>query len=82
MRTTLTLEDDVAALIRKAERTTKKSFKEIVNDALRTGLLASSQKEKNRPRFVTPTIDAGPCLIGDISSVEEAIELAEGPFHK
>jgi len=38
MRTTLTLDDDVAAELRKRARKTGKPFKALVNDALRAGL--------------------------------------------
>lgn len=40
MRTTLTIDDDVAALLQQAVRQTGRSFKEVVNDALRAGLTA------------------------------------------
>jgi plasmid stability protein len=39
MRTTLTLDDDVAALLRQRASTLGVSFKEMVNRALRAGLL-------------------------------------------
>lgn len=39
MRTTLTLDDDVAAHLRRLARETGRPFKQIVNDALRAGLL-------------------------------------------
>ena len=38
MRTTLTLEDDVAAELREIARRSGRSFKEVVNDTLRRGL--------------------------------------------
>jgi len=38
MRTTLTIEDDVAALIRRLRERRKASLKTIVNEALRQGL--------------------------------------------
>jgi len=38
MRTTLTLEDDLARRLKKLARSTGKSFKEIVNAAIRKGL--------------------------------------------
>lgn len=38
MRTTLTLDDDVVALLRKAERESGRSFKQLVNEALRRAL--------------------------------------------
>ena len=42
MRTTLTLDDDVVALIQRQERKQGNSFKHIVNEALRRGLTCSA----------------------------------------
>jgi len=42
MRTTLTLDDDVAAELRRMVRTTGRPFKQVVNEALRVGLLRTS----------------------------------------
>ncbi len=39
MRTTITLDDDVAAQLRQLARETGRPFKQVVNDALRAGLL-------------------------------------------
>ena len=39
MRTTITLDDDVAAQLRRLARETGRPFKQVVNDALRAGLL-------------------------------------------
>jgi len=38
MRTTLTLEDDLAQLLKRLARTSGRSFKEVVNAAIRRGL--------------------------------------------
>ena len=38
MRTTLTLDDDVAAALREPARRRDQSFKQVVNDTLRRGL--------------------------------------------
>lgn len=38
MRTTLTLDDDVAVLLNRRAKLTGQSFKQVVNDALRNGL--------------------------------------------
>ena len=38
MRTTLTLDDDVITLLKRAERERGVSFKQVVNEALRRGL--------------------------------------------
>ena len=44
MRTTLTLDDDVAEHLKAAARDTGQSFKRVVNDALRSGLKASTRQ--------------------------------------
>lgn len=48
MRTTITLDDDVAAQLRRLAHETGRPFKQVVNDALRAGLL---------PRSTTPHED-------------------------
>ena len=45
MRTTLSLDDDVARLLDKESRRSGASFKEVVNRFLRLGLMASKQPQ-------------------------------------
>ena len=52
MRTTLTLDPDVAALLKKAVARGDRSFKDVVNTALRRGLEAAETAPKPRKRFV------------------------------
>lgn len=80
MRTTLTLDDDVARLLAKESRKSGTSFKEAVNHFLRLGLAAS--KQPRRKRFVVTPVNLGlpPGLSYD--NVEELIEHLEGPEHK
>jgi len=54
MRTTITLDEDVAAKLQAKARTSGRPFKEVVNDALRTGL-ALDRHAKSLPPF---TIEA------------------------
>lgn len=49
MRTTLTLDPDVAEQIRKAGLSGKRSQKEIINDALRRGLRSGNGGTKPEP---------------------------------
>jgi hypothetical protein len=53
MRTTLTLDDDVAALLEAEERRTHKPFKQVVNDALRRGL---SPRDRRRAPAYTVSV--------------------------
>ncbi len=77
MRTTLTLDDDVARLLDKEAKRTGTSFKETVNRALRLGLMAAKQPPR-KPFVVTPVkLGLPPGLSYD--NVEELLEALEGP---
>ena len=78
MRTTLTLDDDVASLLNKETRKSGESFKHIVNRFLRLGLTAAKQPVR-KPFKVTP-INLG--LPRDFDKVEELLEYLEGPEHR
>ena len=49
MRTTLTLDDDLAAALKEQARLLDKPFKQVVNDALRRGMAPTPTED--RPRF-------------------------------
>ncbi len=77
MRTTLTLEPDVAAAIERRRKIHDQSLKEVINDLLRRGLEqeeAGSPLEPYRTRGVT----LGPCLIGNLDDVAESLAVGEG----
>jgi hypothetical protein len=82
MRTTLTLDDDVAARLRAAVRTHRRTFKALVNEALRSGLDALDEPRGARPPFKTTGFDLGPSLVGSLDNVEEVLSRAEGEDHR
>jgi len=51
MRTTLTLDEDVATELRKEARRSGRPFKEVVNDTLRRGLSAGPAPGRRPRRF-------------------------------
>jgi poly-D-alanine transfer protein DltD len=53
MRTTLTIDDDLAGILHRQSRELEKSFKEVVNTAIRKGL-AENLKEKKHTVVVRP----------------------------
>ncbi len=55
MRTTLTLDDDVAAKLRAEMRKSGKSFNETVNEYLRLGLSVRREMPPAKPFKVRPT---------------------------
>jgi hypothetical protein len=77
MRTTLTLDDDVAALLRRVQEARKVSLKEAVNEALRQGLLQMAIPSC-RPPYRTSSVSLGRCLLGSIDDIAEILAAAEG----
>ena len=82
MRTTLTLDDDVAVRVERMQRKRKAPFKNVVNDVLRAGLDALEAPQPARKPFVTKGFDAGPSLIGSLDNIEEVLSRVEGDDHK
>lgn len=81
MRTTLTLDDDVMAKIKAKMQKTGASFKDVVNEMLRTGLLLSDKASKQKPFKVNARpLGIRPGLNYD--STSELLEQIEGPWHK
>jgi len=80
VRTTLTIDDDAAALIRKELRRTGESLKQVVNRAIKAGLTAPKQPAR-KPFKVKPW-NLQPPAGQSFDNVEELIEFLEGPFHR
>jgi hypothetical protein len=78
VRTTLTLDDDVARLLERARRRRGVSLKQLVNEALREGLARIEAPRTARKRHVTKSVSLGRCLLGDIDDVAEALAAADG----
>ena len=82
MRTTLTLDDDVAAKLRAESRRAGRPFREIVNDTLRRGL-ASRRATARRQAFKVRARDLGDLKPGlSLDRVAELVEHAEGSLHR
>ncbi len=78
MRTTLTLDDDVAAALERLRKTRKTGLKALVNEVLREGLKQMNARSTRRERFSTQAVDLGRSLIGSLDDVGEALAIAEG----
>ena len=82
MRTTLTLDDDVAAKLRALARRTGVAFRQVVNDALRRGL-AQPRPTAPRERFKVKVRDLGRLRPGvSLDNVAQLVEQVEGPQHR
>ncbi len=82
MRTTLTLDDDVAAKLRAEARRMGRPFREVVNDALRRGLVTRGGQSAREPFKIEPR-DLGNVRPGiSLDNVADLIEQVEGPLHR
>ena len=82
MRTTLTLEPDVAAQLKRAMRTRGASLKDTVNAALRVGLTALATPPATPQAFAVRTFNLGPSLVGSLDNIEEVLSRVEGEEHR
>ena len=82
MRTTLTLDDDVAARLKAAVRESGGGRSSVLNEALRSGLDAIDQPRPARRSFRTTGFNLGPSLVGSLDNVEEILSRAEGEGHR
>jgi hypothetical protein len=76
VRTTFTLDDDVARLLQKEVRKSGEPFKQVVNRYLRLGL---TSKQPMRKPFKVKPLNLG---LPHFTKVEELLELLEGPEHR
>lgn len=73
MRTTLSLDDDVAAAVQRLREERQIGLSDAVNQLIRAGLSAPARRTAFRQR----TADLGVRI--DVSSVAEALEYLDGP---
>ena len=59
MRTTLTLDDDVAAVLERLRKSRSASLRDLVNEALRRGLKDMSSRTKRRECLRTRSVALG-----------------------
>jgi hypothetical protein len=82
VRTTITLDSDVAALVQKAMREWGMSFKEAVNEALRRALGSRDTEPMRTPEFAMgqPTIPLDHALrvAAELEDAEIRRKLSEG----
>lgn len=79
MRTTITLDDDVAAKLRAEARRTGKPFKTVLNECLRVALSATRSRSPVASFRINPR-DLGALRPGvSLDNIAELLDLVEGP---
>ena len=78
MRTTLTIKDDVAALLERMRKTRHISLKKIVNEALRAGLVEmAASTARNRRVYHTRPVFLGRCFLPNLDDTSAVLSLGE-----
>jgi adenine C2-methylase RlmN of 23S rRNA A2503 and tRNA A37 len=81
MRTTLTIDDDVAVQLKRLRRERDVNLKELVNEVLRRGLRDMGAASQKRKTLRTRAFDMGKPLI-NIDNVAEVLAHLEGEGSK
>lgn len=82
MRTTITLDDDVAAAIEQLRGDRQRSFRSLVNDLLRRGLANRDAPRAAEPVVWTRSVSLGGCRLPDVDNVSEVLAIVEGEDHR
>ncbi len=82
MRTTLTLDDDVAAALERLRKVRDVGLKELVNDVLRRGLSDMAAPPKKRQPFCTGSVALGRVRLSNIDNIGETLAIAEDESFK
>ena len=81
MRTTLTLDDDVALLLRKEVRRSGEPFKQAVNRCLRSALTSQRAQRPSKP-FKVKTISLQLPEGINLDKTSALLDALEGPMHR
>jgi hypothetical protein len=80
MRTTITLDDDLAVRLERRRAERGMTFKDVVNDAVRAGLAALEARPgtEGRETATTRPLPLGRRLVDDLDDVADVLAVAEG----
>jgi hypothetical protein len=78
VRTTLTIDDDVAAMLEQLRKKRGAALKSLINEALRRGLREMAARPKPRSPIRTRSVDLGRARITSIDNIAEVLAIAEG----
>jgi hypothetical protein len=82
MRTTLTIDDDVAVELERLRKKRDATLKDVVNDVLRRGLKDANARPKKKEPFRTRPLNLGRPLLPNVDNLHEVLAHAEGEDYK
>jgi hypothetical protein len=80
IRTTVTLDEDVLERVKEVSKSTGTSFKDALNNLLRSALVQPNEVPTRNLKLQTSNMGYYPHLNYD--DIEGLIEYAEGPWHR
>ena len=78
MRTTITIDDDVAVELARIRGQAGASFKKVINDTLRAGLVHAAASRPPRRQYCTRPVSLGRCKLDSIDDTARVIAIVEG----
>lgn len=78
MRTTLTLDPDVAARLLLLRQRSRRPLKEVVNAVMRAGFDSMDRPDMPPQTYRTPPVSLGGSLVSQVDNVHEVLSVAEG----
>lgn len=83
MRTTITLDDDVAVELSRLQKARDESFKQTLNAVLRAGVaVLRARRPRAGVRYETAPVSLGTPRLAQIDDVAEVLAFAEGEEHR
>jgi hypothetical protein len=83
VRTTLTLDEDVASRLKAEVRRSGRPFRTVVNEYLRAGLSSRRRARPAEPPFEVRARDLGALRPGlSLDNIGDLLEATEGPLHR
>ncbi len=74
MRTTLTIDKDIAVLLARLRETKRVSLKALVNEALRLGLQGMTSRRQPGKAYKSPSWNAGKCLLPNLECIGDVLD--------
>lgn len=79
MRITLTLDDDIAAQVRRLRESRNAALKDLINEALRAGLaVMQGGSKQTKRRFQTKPVSLGRCFFTNLDNTAKLLAVVEG----
>ena len=82
LRTTVTFDPDVAAALKRVQREGNRSFKELVNAAIREGLPKVERPQPPRKPYRVKPLNVKRCFLPNLDCLAEVLAIIEGEDFK